>query len=246
MIDGFDSPVGTPDERAGAQVWPGAWIDVNPIFTRYELGFHTGADLNLPGDADAHTTIHAVSAGAIVFAQRVMGNWGNLIVIKHAGPVYSRYGHVENICVKRGESVVRGQPIAQVGNAYGRWAFHLHFDISTHPTRLNQEPYDWSANTEAQVRSIYVDPREFILSHRPIIAPPNALWVIAPSGLNLRNTPAGAIIRTVPCDTPVTTGRMQVYGDIVWVETQLPTGEQGWLAAREGSDLYLARQPRGK
>lgn len=242
MIDGFDSPVGTPVERASAQVWPGAWIDVNPYLTRYELGFHTGADLNLPGDGDAHTTIHAVSAGVVIYAQRAPGsNWGNLIVIRHDGPVFSRYGHVEGICVKRGESVTRGQPIAQVGNAYGRWAFHLHFDISTHPTRLNQEPYDWSANTAEQVRSIYVDPRAFILAHRPV-ALTNISYVCAPAGLNLRAVPAGAILKAIPCGTPVETGAIRVENTILWAEARLPTGEQGWVAVREGDQLYLSRQ----
>lgn len=247
MSDGFDSPVGTADERASAQVWPGQWVDVNPFLTRYALGYHTGADLNLPADKDAHSAVYAVSAGDVIFAQRVQGNWGNLIVIRHrtdTGVVYSRYGHVESIVVRKGQAVTRGQQICQIGNAFGRWAYHLHFDLSIHPDRLLRAPDDWSAFNEAQVRSIYTDPRAFIQAHRPASLK-NTCWVIAPAGLNLRAVPAGVILKAVPFGTPVETGAIRATGGILWTEAKLTTGERGWLAVREGSDLYLsAAQPK--
>ena len=30
MADGFDAPIGSPQERASTQVWPGAWFDATP------------------------------------------------------------------------------------------------------------------------------------------------------------------------------------------------------------------------
>jgi murein DD-endopeptidase MepM/ murein hydrolase activator NlpD len=244
-FDGFDSPVGTLAERADARVWPGNWVDVNPIGTKYALGHHTGSDLNLPGDGDAHAGVYAVAAGKVIYAQNAPGSWGNLIVIEHNTPegvVFSRYGHVESMRVQQDQEVTRGQQICQVGNAFGRWAFHLHFDISTHPTRLREEPYDWSAWSLEQVRSIYTDPRAYIDNHRAKPVPDNALWVVAPAGLNLRAVPAGTILKTVPFGTPVVTGMIWVEGAILWAEATLPTGEIGWLAVREGSDLYLSRE----
>lgn len=247
MYDGFDNPIG-PDP-AGARVWPANWLDVNPIGTQYELGYHTGADLNLPGDGDAHAPVYAVAGGTVIYAQVAPGTWGNLIVIEHAmpdGAVFSRYGHVENLQVSRGQAVKRGQVISHVGNAFDRWAFHLHFDISTHPTRLRQEPYDWSAWSREQVLSIYTDPKAYIAAHRPPAFPPNALWVTAKAGLRLRRTPGldGTIMRVVPYGTPVQTGMIWTnpHEDILWTETTLLTGEIGWMAIREGDNLYLSRQ----
>lgn len=247
MIDGFDSPVGTPLERAGAKVWPGKWIDVNCYGTRYDLGFHTGADLNLPSDLDAHSPVYAVAEGRVIFSNRVTGNWGNLIVIKHStpeGPVFSRYGHVEEMAVRAGETVSRGQQICKVGNAYGKWAFHLHFDMSNHPTRLQAEPADWSASTLEQMKAIYIDPKQFISTHRPP-ALQGGLWIVAPAGLNLREAPNGTIIKAIPFGTPVITGEIQTTNDIVWVKAQTATGDRGWIAARQGANLYLSNiQPK--
>ncbi|MCC7448389.1 MAG: M23 family metallopeptidase [Anaerolineae bacterium] len=242
MYDGFDAPVGTATERASAQLWPGQWVDVNPFLTRYDLGYHTGADLNLPADRDAHASVYAVANGTVIYAQVAPGTWGNLIVIQHEtseGAIYSRYGHVEGIAVKKGQAVTRGQPICQVGNAFGRWAYHLHFDISHHPDRLLRVPDDWSASSAAQVKSIYTDPKAYIQAHRPASLN-NTCWVIAPAGLNLRAVPAGAILRPIPCGTPVETGAIRVTGSILWTEAKLATGERGWLAVREGNDLYLS------
>lgn len=245
LYDGFDNPVGTPAERTGAQVWPAGWIDVNPHGTKYSLGWHTGADLNMYEDRDAHAGVFAVAAGKVIYAQVAPSTWGNLIVIEHNTPegiVFSRYGHVENMQVQRGQVVTRGQQICNVGNAFGRWAFHLHFDISTHPTRLRDEPYDWSAWSLDQMKAIYVEPRAYIESHRAKPVPDNALWVVAPAGLNLRAVPAGAILKTVPFGTPVVTGMIWIAGEILWTEATLPTGEIGWLAVREGNDLYLSKE----
>ena len=49
VADGFDVPMGTPEDRASDKVWPGAWIDATPYGTRYDAtgkwAIHTGADL---------------------------------------------------------------------------------------------------------------------------------------------------------------------------------------------------------
>ena len=51
MCDGHDAPIGTAEERANTQVWPGDWFDASPYGKLYLLGtprqaYHTGADLN--------------------------------------------------------------------------------------------------------------------------------------------------------------------------------------------------------
>jgi hypothetical protein len=66
IADGFDAPIGSPQERAGAQVWPGAWFDATPYGTHYDAtgrpAIHTGADLNLPNDQDALAPVYAAQA----------------------------------------------------------------------------------------------------------------------------------------------------------------------------------------
>lgn len=176
VADGFESPVGTDEERRGSAVWPGLWVDASPFARLYFVGtpsesYHTGADLNLPRDADARSPVYAIASGVVSFASR-LPTWGNVVIIRHdplassGRVVYSRYGHVENMLVKPGDRVKRGQQIAKVGNAFGRFAYHLHFDIS--PTRiLETEPQHWPAKNLDNLLANYIDPRDFILKNRP-------------------------------------------------------------------------------
>ena len=175
---GFDAPIGTAAERATPQIWPGKWVDANPYLTKYGLGYHTGADLNLnfPNfNADKGQPVYAVADGEVVFAEVVVESWRGLIVVKHSPlpdgkPVFSRYGHVENIQVNVGDFVKRGQQISTVG-LFGSTEgqnYHLHFDIScTNILDKQNSPRDWPGMELNRVKLNYVDPKKFIQDHRP-------------------------------------------------------------------------------
>jgi murein DD-endopeptidase MepM/ murein hydrolase activator NlpD len=176
LADGYDSPVGTLEERRLAKVWPGQWFDASPFGRLYFVGtaneaYHTGADLNLPQDADRGKPVYASASGVVVFASR-LPVWGNVIIIRHdplvrGGKVmYGRYAHVDNMTVKVGQRVSRGEQIATVGNAFGQWAYHLHFDLSP-TTILETEPQHWPGKDQQALLAHYIDPREFIEKNRP-------------------------------------------------------------------------------
>lgn len=176
VADGYDPPIGTLAERRSAKVWPGQWIDVSPFAQLYLAGtpnaaYHTGADLNLPADADRLTPVYAVASGVVTFAGR-LPVWGNVIIIKHdplkgSGKVmYSRSAHVESMNVQVGQRVQRGDQIARVGNAFGVYAYHLHFDLSP-TTILETQPQHWPGLDYNGVVKNYVDPRIFIQNNRP-------------------------------------------------------------------------------
>jgi murein DD-endopeptidase MepM/ murein hydrolase activator NlpD len=176
FADGYDSPVGTDVERRSTKVWPGQWLDASPFGRLYFVGtpneaYHTGADLNLPRNADAGMTVYSAASGVVVFANR-LPIWGNVIIIKHdplvgSGRVmYGRYAHVDEMAVQVGARVKRGAPIAKIGNAFGRWSYHLHFDLS--PTSiLEVNPSHWPGRDREATFRHYIDPREFIEGHRP-------------------------------------------------------------------------------
>lgn len=176
MADGFDPPVGTEEERRGAQVWPGAWFDATGYAAPYTatgaLAYHTGADLNLNVphfDADKLAPVYACADGVVTFAGR-LNVWGYVIVIRHdplpdGTVVWSRYGHVDTIRVRAGDRVRRGQHIGNIGNAEGRYAYHLHFDIARTDV-LERDPGHWPGRDLAAVLEHYVNPRQFIIEHR--------------------------------------------------------------------------------
>jgi murein DD-endopeptidase MepM/ murein hydrolase activator NlpD len=176
LADGFDSPVGTLEERRKDKMWPGSWYDASPFGKLYFVGtsaeaYHTGADLNLPRDGDAHTPVYSPASGVVVYAAR-LPVWGNVVIIRHdpltpGGVVlYSRLGHVEDISVRVGQRVTRGQQVCKVGNAFGVYAYHLHFDLSP-TTVLEVEPNHWPGRSYDGMFRNYIDPKEWILNNRP-------------------------------------------------------------------------------
>jgi murein DD-endopeptidase MepM/ murein hydrolase activator NlpD len=219
----FQAPIGTIAERATGRIWPGSWADATGFAVRYEIGIHTGADLNMPADQDAHTGVYAIGDGTVTYAQRYPDPnvWGNIVVVDHGlvdgKPLFSRYAHVENLCVAANQPVKMGEQLAFVGNAFGLFAFHLHFDIST-TAILKDKPWNWPAGTKnpdpSLVRAQYVDPQQWLLDHfgegavpsgRPAILVPDAAvkgkggqaakitgFVIAAANLEIRDKPRTA------------------------------------------------------
>ena len=178
VVDGYDSPVGTSEQRSGTTVWPSGWRDASPFGTRYFIGtpseaYHTGADLNFGGPyEDKGMACYACASGVVTLAAR-MGVWGNLVVIRHdplyepsGRVIYSRYGHVQNMRVSAGDRVARGQRICEVGDAFGRFVPHLHFDLSA-TTLLETRPSNWPKLDYDLLVANYIDPLDWIRSNRP-------------------------------------------------------------------------------
>lgn len=173
---GFDSPVGTEEERRGSVVWPATWIDKTGYGTYYSVpgmspSYHTGADLNLRDRDDLGEPVYACAAGQVIFSGRGTASWGEMIIIKHnplsdGTIVWSRYAHLQTNLATKGDMVKRGQHIGTVGDSEGRFGPHLHFDIAkTNILEIN--PNDWPGSREYLVYKNYHDPLEFIRRNRP-------------------------------------------------------------------------------
>jgi murein DD-endopeptidase MepM/ murein hydrolase activator NlpD len=168
---GFDLPVA---DFSSPRVWPGAWYDANPYGSRYHVRPNREAYLNLPGDLNRDKDVFSIGDG-VVTAAYFSEAWGNLIVIRHDPPnragqtVYSRYGHVNAMAVKEGDTVTRNEYIARVGagNPNNPFAYHLHFDISL-TSVLATSPGDWPGLDRNRLLRDYVDPLIFLRQHRPL------------------------------------------------------------------------------
>lgn len=164
----FRPPVGN------GEVPPKGWYVSNGYANYYELkpgifAYHTGIDLLLQHGSSAHQPIYAITSGAVTFARRVPNStWGNLLVIQHTDEngqhFYSRYGHDNDFLIAEGDSVCLGQKIAHVGNAFGQFVYHLHFDISLTETLLTH-PADWPGLDLERLYRTYVDPIAFLKGH---------------------------------------------------------------------------------
>ena len=59
--------------------------------------------------------IFAVSDGKVVYSGNGLRGYGNLVIIKHADEFITAYAHNKSIFVKEGETVNKGQKIAEMG-----------------------------------------------------------------------------------------------------------------------------------
>ncbi|NJL56107.1 peptidoglycan DD-metalloendopeptidase family protein [bacterium] len=181
VADGYDSPVGENGAKSGERVWPAGWRDatgfgrntVQVYISRYR-SYHTGVDLNVGagGNDDIGVPVYSPASGVVIY-QADLRPWGNVTVIRHdplktpTGPVYySRFGHMQNVPVKVGERVRRGDKVGEIGTGGGRYTAHLHFDIAR-TSVLERSAGDWPGMDLNRLLRDYVDPLAFIRANRP-------------------------------------------------------------------------------
>ncbi|MEY2527041.1 MAG: hypothetical protein QOE73_1812 [Verrucomicrobiota bacterium] len=129
---------------------------------------HLGDDLNGIGgeNSDLGDPIYAIADGRVLLARDGGPGWGNVIIVLHAYVdhgerkyVQSYYGHVEEMLVHAGDEIHRGQEIATVGTANGRYFAHLHFEMREFVTPFIGPGY-------RQDTRGWINPSQFIEEHR--------------------------------------------------------------------------------
>ncbi|RPJ77018.1 MAG: hypothetical protein EHM24_00960 [Acidobacteria bacterium] len=94
--------------------------------------FHAGVDIAAP----AGRQVPAVAAGQVSFAGTAAG-YGNLIVIEHADGTSTRYAHLADVSVRKGEAVEAGRTIGTVGSTGRSTGPHLHFELRQNGRPVN-------------------------------------------------------------------------------------------------------------
>ncbi|MBV8890146.1 MAG: M23 family metallopeptidase [Alphaproteobacteria bacterium] len=112
-------------------------------------GHNDGINIAAPRGAP----IAAIDSGVVAYAGNELRGYGNLILIKHADGWISAYAHCEELLVKRGERVTRGEIIARVGSSGAVREPQLHFELrrGNHPVDPRQflAPLPSAANRPA-------------------------------------------------------------------------------------------------
>jgi Peptidase family M23 len=152
----FDFPLGNEN---GAMAYNAQYFTENK---------HLGDDLNGIGgeNSDLGDPIYAIADGRVLLAREGGPGWGNVVIVLHAyldnaerKYVQSYYGHVQDMLVRPGETVKRGQQIATVGTANGRYFAHLHFEMREFITPFIGAGY-------RQDTRGWINPTKFIEAHR--------------------------------------------------------------------------------
>ena len=72
--------------------------------------------------------VQAAAAGKVVYSGSGLRGYGKLIIIKHNKTYLSAYAHNSQILVKEGQSIAKGQKIAEMGDSDAD-RVKLHFEI---------------------------------------------------------------------------------------------------------------------
>jgi len=138
------------------------------------IDFHAGIDLA----AREGTPVLAPGDARVVFAGRFPLNrnvrwwrYGNVVVLKHGDRYVSIFAHLQEISVRRGAQLVRGEQLGTVGNTGWSTSPHLHYEVRVTDDEGNEpEPvdprifilnYQWTGYEELLVRGRYAPAPSF-------------------------------------------------------------------------------------
>ncbi len=128
IADTFSSPLGLNNGSFTYDAQP--WGTQNAK----RGGPHWGMDLNGigGGNSDLGDPVYAAGRGRVIYLGSPSPQWGNVVVLLHRLPngtlLQTLYAHLDEILVRRGDTIPRGKLIGRVGNAQGRYQAHLHFE----------------------------------------------------------------------------------------------------------------------
>lgn len=113
-----------PAPPASPEEVPWLWPSPAKVVAPYSDSGNKGLDFSgRSGDP-----VLAAGDGKVVYAGSGLRGYGELVIVKHNGTYLSAYAHNRKILVKEGQSVTRGQKIAEMGNT-DTDSVKLHFEI---------------------------------------------------------------------------------------------------------------------
>ncbi len=112
---------------------------LNPFYK--VMSSHTGLDIMAAQGED----VLAAGDGTVTEARRSAKGQGNVVSIDHGNGYVTRYAHLGDIFVRRGQSVRTGARIATVGVTGSTFAPHLHYEVIKDSTYMDPVNYLFGA-----------------------------------------------------------------------------------------------------
>jgi len=108
---------------------------INPFYK--VAASHGGLDLI----SQQGEPVYAAADGTVKYVEHSTKGLGNVIAISHSGGYVTRYAHLENTRVSKGQKVLKGKQIGQVGMSGNSFAPHLHYEVMRDSVRLDPLNY---------------------------------------------------------------------------------------------------------
>lgn len=87
------------------------------------------------------TPVKAAEGGTVAYAGSELKGYGNLVLIRHPNGYVSAYAHNGELKVKRGDTVKRGQVVANSGQTGNVSSPQLHFELRKGSAPVDPTPY---------------------------------------------------------------------------------------------------------
>lgn len=98
---------------------------------------HKGLDF---ASLEENAGVYATGAGVVTWAGERWG-YGKLVEVDHGGGLKTRYAHCQELLVKEGDVVTRGQQIAVLGSTGRSTGPHVHYEVLRNNKQI--DPYKY-------------------------------------------------------------------------------------------------------
>lgn len=127
------------ERKQGGLLWPAE----GKLYSSFGLKKHSKYNTYIQNNgidiySSYGSTVVAVAAGKVVYAERFLG-YGNVILVDHDGGYYTLYGNLTDMLVFTGSSVAEGQVIAKVGGSVDGPIMHFEVRKGGKPV----DPVQW-------------------------------------------------------------------------------------------------------
>ncbi len=126
----------------------GFGLRIHPVYKVKKM--HTGIDFA----ASIGTPIYATADGTVSNVSVRFSGYGKMVEIDHGFGYRTRYAHMHDFVVKKGQQVKRGDVIGYVGSTGLSTAPHLHYEVFINDQRVDPVHYFFNDLTPAEYEKI--------------------------------------------------------------------------------------------
>lgn len=131
----YNYKYGTASSRGFA--WPANGKVISRFGPKKGGLYNDGINISAKRGSD----INAASSGKVVYSGNELRGYGNLVLIKHDNGYLTAYAHADEVLVKKGERVEKGQVIGKIGSSGHVSSPQLHFSIRKGRKAIDPKKY---------------------------------------------------------------------------------------------------------
>ncbi|MFN0220030.1 MAG: peptidoglycan DD-metalloendopeptidase family protein [Hyphomicrobium sp.] len=117
--------------------WPAQGKVIAGFGGRPDGTHNDGINLSVP----LGTEVHAAESGVVAYAGSELKGYGNLILIRHDNGWVTAYAHNDEMLVKRGDKIKRGQVVAKAGKTGTVDQPQVHFELRQGSKPVDPTPF---------------------------------------------------------------------------------------------------------